>query len=98
MKAASVELVPRAFLTVVFGVVFWISVRSTAPILSSLSAVNAVTAIGTLSRVSDRRRAVTTISAGASLLAVVSSTAGCAAGVSCAKAGLLNNAAAAAPI
>ncbi len=62
MKAASVELVPRAALSVVLGVVVWMSVRSIEPVLASLSPEKAVTAIGTVSNVSSRRRAVTTIS------------------------------------
>ena len=104
MKAASVELEPRAVFSVVLGVTFWMSVRSTAPILSSLSALNAVTAIGTLCSVSDRRRAVTTMSplswGGVALVSGAVSAAalcGASAGAVCAIAGVANSAAALAP-
>ncbi|MCY1169319.1 hypothetical protein D9M73_93440 [compost metagenome] len=56
------ELVPRASFSVVLGVTFWMSAKSTTPVFSSRSALKAVTAIGTLSKVSARRRAVTTMS------------------------------------
>src|SRR5947209_695657 len=74
MKALSVVLVPRVVSSVTLGVVLASSVMSRAPSFSSWAPVNAVTAIGTLSKVSARRRAVTTMvaalsasSAGASL-------------------------------
>jgi hypothetical protein len=49
MKAVSVELVPRDFSSVTLGVVA-ISVMSIAPCASSCAPLNAVTAIGTSSR------------------------------------------------
>src|SRR3546814_2761013 len=77
MKAVSVELVPREFSSVVFGVMAATSVMSIAPALASASPEMAVTAIGTSMSRSSRRRAVTMISLLSSMLAP---------GYSCAKA------------
>src|SRR3569832_1131361 len=70
------------------------SVRSIAPFLASLSAEKAVTAIGVCSSVSERRRAVTTISP---LSAAAGWSLGAAAGASCAKPGAADKATKAAP-
>ena len=61
MKADNVELLPRDVSSVVLGVMLPISVMSSAPRISSDSPEKALTAIGTSSKFSSRRRAVTMI-------------------------------------
>src|SRR3546814_16057154 len=67
MTAVRVELVPREFSSVVFGVMLATSVMSMAPDLASVSPEMAVTAIGTSTRRSWRRPAVTMITHASSL-------------------------------
>lgn len=62
MKAVRVVLVPRDTSSVTFGVTSEISVTSIAPCRSSVAPEKDVIAIGTSSRLSSRRRAVTTMS------------------------------------
>ncbi len=78
MKAVSVELVPREFSSVVFGVICEMSVMSSAPWFSSRSAEKALIAIGTSCRFSVRRRAVTTITLPSSAVFASFSCASCA--------------------
>src|SRR5436305_2089147 len=105
MKAVSVELVPRDASIVTLGVVSAMSVRSAAPSFSSCSPEKAVIAIGTLIRLSARRRAVTVMTspfssvaaACSSALAPVGAGAG-AGGVGWAKAGAVKAASATAAL
>ncbi len=62
MKAVSVVLVPRDTSSVTLGVTSEISVMSIAPVRSSVAPEKEVMAIGTSSRLSSRRRAVTVMS------------------------------------